>query len=504
MRYLRSMRWRLQAWYGLLLLLLLVGFGLSAYQIDKSMLYGRLDEELRLGLAFTKLFVNAKLDGGFRQSSESSRFREGILMPPRPGNSLSMMASRIEARLRRKQPFAAVENPLYFAIWGSRGELLASSTLLPGTACAPPHLKPYDLQRFRDEGIHRETFQFLEDGSCLMVGRSTQRERSDLAGFAGLLVVVGSGVFLVGILGGGWIVTRAVAPIHQISDAAMEISEGELGRRIAVDDTHSELGKLAGVLNHCFMRLEETFERQRQFTSDASHELRTPLTVMLMTIQSALRRSRSVDEYRDSLETCLRSAQHMKRLTESLLELARLDHETKGNSEAEMGTVVHSSVEMLQSLAEDKGVALIKAIEPVADRVDLLKMEQVVVNLVSNAIQYSDPGSNVLVGLSKVDDRMILFVKDQGKGIAPEDLPRLFDRFYRCDKSRTRRNGHSGLGLAITKAVVDSMKGVISVESRRGEGSLFRVELPSAGGPPVADSCEPFVMRSNSGQSLSA
>jgi heavy metal sensor kinase len=287
-------------------------------------------------------------------------------------------------------------------------------------------------------------------------------------------------VLALGLTGGWWISTRALRPIREISATAARISAGDLTQRIQTSDSSSELGDLAGVLNDTFARLQASFARQAQFTADASHELRTPVSVVLTQTQAALARERPAAEYRESLAACQRAAQRMRRLTESLLTLARLDSgEAAATREpCDLDRVTRDVTDFLRSLAQEQSVALEVESTPTRCEGNAEALGQVVTNLVSNAIYYNRPGGGLQVKVRSEAGAAILVVTDTGQGIAPEDLPHIFERFYRADKARSSTTGRTGLGLAITKAIVEAHGGTIEAATELGKGSTFTVRLP--------------------------
>ena len=295
-----------------------------------------------------------------------------------------------------------------------------------------------------------------------------------------LLGVAGMGVLLFGLAGGWWMASRAIRPIENISVTAMKIAGGDLAQRINIADTNSELGRLAGVLNSTFARLEAAFAHQARFTSDASHELRTPVTVILSQTQTALAHERPAPEYRRALEACQRAAQRMRRLSESLLQLARLDagQDSMKWESFDLSRLALECVGLVRPLAEERRVAL--RCELLAENCygDAERIGQVITNLLTNAIHYNHEGGEIVLTAQGRDSAVFLTVADTGEGIPEEDLPHIFKRFYRADKSRSRAQGHVGLGLAISKAIVDARNGSIEVASRRGVGSTFTVGLP--------------------------
>jgi heavy metal sensor kinase len=305
---------------------------------------------------------------------------------------------------------------------------------------------------------------------------------SDLAAMQRLafwLVAAGTGVLAIGLAGGFWLATRAIRPIDDISTTALKISAGDLSQRINASDTENEFGRLAAVLNSTFARLEAAFAHQVRFTSDASHELRTPVSVILSQTQTALARERTAEEYRETLQACQRAAQRMRKLAESLLELARLDAGQKMKRELfDLSRVVRDSVELLRPLAAERGIEIHAALITVNCPGDAERIGQIVTNLVSNAIYFNREKGEVRVTVHVDNNTAFLAVADTGVGIPTEDLPHIFERFYRVDKSRSRVQGRTGLGLAICKAIADAHGASIDVETRPNEGSTFTLKLP--------------------------
>jgi signal transduction histidine kinase len=261
----------------------------------------------------------------------------------------------------------------------------------------------------------------------------------------------GAGVLALGLAGGWWLASRAIRPIDAISATAARIAAGDLSQRIDTTGTDNELGRLAGVLNATFARLEAAFAQQARFTSDASHELRTPLAVMLSQTQTALARERPVQEYREALEACQRAAQRMRRLSESLLDLARLDSgdERMARTPLDLARVAREAGELLAPLFEERAVGLVSDLPAARCRGDAERIGQVVTNLLKNAIDFGRPGGEVRLAARTEADEVVLTVSDTGVGIRPEDLPHVFERFYRADASRRGGDGRTGLGLAI-------------------------------------------------------
>ncbi len=325
---------------------------------------------------------------------------------------------------------------------------------------------------------YREIADILPSGEEIRVGCSIVPELKELHRTALNLTMIGGLILLVGLAGGGWLVGRAIRPIEAISATAVRISAGDLSQRINVAETESELGQLADVLNSTFARLETAFAQQQQFTADAAHELRTPVSVMLTQTQTALNRERSAPEYRETIEACQRATQRMRRLIESLLELARLDagQEPMKRLQFDLSRTVQDCVELIRPLADERGVKVQCELPPLECRGDAERMAQVITNLLANAIQYNKSNGEIRISARLQDGTVILTVSDTGQGIAAVDLPRVFERFYRADQSRS--SGQTGLGLAISKSIVEAHGGTIEVSSQMQVGTTFTVRLP--------------------------
>ena len=279
----------------------------------------------------------------------------------------------------------------------------------------------------------------------------------------------------------GWLLTNQILrPIEAIQKTAQSISETNLSERINVAKTHSEVGGLAHVLNSMFARLQAAFERQTQFAADASHELRTPLAVIHTEAESALNKPRSPEEYSAALETCLRAAKRMRPLVESLLVLARGD---AGKLQLRRETfdlknTVEDCAALVESLAAERKVSLTLDLQPVQLHADPFRLTQVVANILTNAILYNRPGGTAQATLRSENNFAILTISDTGLGIPPEHLPRIFERFYRVEESRSRELGGAGLGLAICKSIIDAHQGTITATSEVHYGTTFVVRLP--------------------------
>lgn len=283
-------------------------------------------------------------------------------------------------------------------------------------------------------------------------------------------------------LGGYWMSRRALIPVDQMTQAARSIGAQDLALRLVVPPARDELARLAETLNEMLARLEAAFRRIAQFTADASHELRTPIAVMRTSAEIALRKPRSESEYRNTLSQVVQEADKISQLIENLLELARAD---SGAAQMRMertdvSAILMSCCEESKLLADKQGVALCRngAGTSMWVNANAAAIERLFTIVLDNAIKYTPGGGHVDVRLNATNGFAVAQIRDTGIGISAEDIPHVFDRFYRTDRARSRETGGSGLGLAIAKWIAEVHEGGIEVRSTIGSGSLFEIRLP--------------------------
>lgn len=331
--------------------------------------------------------------------------------------------------------------------------------------------------RVRSYPIVREGFQV----GTLQIRQSDEEIAETLSSLLLVLGIAYPMTLLVAVLGGMFLASRALSPVDKITSMARRVTADDLGQRLDLDLPDDEVGRLAKTFDEMIERLDDSFRRQRQFTADASHELRTPLTVMKGQVEVALQRERPQDEYRDVLSAVNEEVDRLIRLASSLLTLARAD---AGEIPLELESIhVHDlvigAVESLTPLADKKGIEIgAESGEDITVQVDEDLMLHLLLNLIDNAIKYTPSGGRVSVGWEMAGDVVELWVKDTGVGIAQEHIPHIMDRFYRVDNARNRSEGGVGLGLAISRWIVEAHGGSLRVESVLGEGSTFTIAIP--------------------------
>jgi len=533
----KSIRWTLQLWHAAILALALGGFGIALYGNIRASRLDAVDSEIEgaarvlaqrpLGPPSFRRGRGAPGQGSTRQVIiRDERFwgqrdgpgrdgRRGDGGPPRfpsiadqlptlfrdavpeleyiPAEGLGVLIQGMDWTADVPRDVLSVvgkdeRDQPYFRILAHDGEVLHGSSITQDipqwqmpAAKEAVWSKPYAKDfRWRDNGNLREVIVPGPFDSYVLVGRSVARERQDLRKLAWVFFGVGAGVLAIGLAGGWLLSSRAIRPIHTITETARSISATDLSRRIDVQDTQTELGELAETLNDTFDRLDKAFQRQVQFTADASHELRTPLAVIHSHAELALSRERSADEYRQTLEACLRASKRMKSLVESLLVLARADagRLELNTSEFDLKSAAEESVHMVEPLAKENEVRIESELAPVEIKADRTRISQLITNLLSNAIRYNRTGGGVKLGVGRENGEAILTVADTGVGIPEDDQRHVFERFFRADKARSREVGGSGLGLAICQSIVEAHGGTISFTSKPNQGTTFVVKLP--------------------------
>jgi signal transduction histidine kinase len=281
-----------------------------------------------------------------------------------------------------------------------------------------------------------------------------------------------------------WLGRSIARPVEVLERHARGLAQGDFTQRVPALDGTTEVEALAATLNRMTERLEKLEGMRRQYVSDVSHELRTPLASIRSITDTLIVHGRTDPELIDRyLPRIVVQTDRLARLATQLLDLAQIE---SGNllsrsGPVELPPVVEEVFAVLQPSAEQRSVTLKRSLPPDLPKVvgDRDRLVQVFLNLVDNALRYTPPGGTVEVGGSASDGRLRLYVRDTGRGIEPEHLPRLFDRFYRVERARTAREGGSGLGLAITRQILVAHGGAITVESTVGLGTTFRIELPA-------------------------
>lgn len=376
----------------------------------------------------------------------------------------------------------------YVQVWGQDGKLVTSSASI---AALTTSLDEYALKSgetmYRDswlEAAHLRVLTVplkmgahkigaLQVGTSLAVVDASQRTLISVMMIVAIIAVLISGI-------GSWVLLgRAFSPLEVITYAVDRVNHADdLSRRVPyAGRRNNEIGNLVESINQTLERLESLFTSQQRFLADVSHELRTPLTVIKGNVD-LMRRMKEADE--ESLTSIDQEAGRLSRLVGGLLMLAQAESGklTLNFNPVELDLLLTEVFTEMQVLAKNKVTIHLNDIDQVMVKGDRDRLKQVLLNLVSNAIQYTPPGGDVFLGLAKIGEQARLTIRDTGAGIPAEDLPHIFDRFYRAEKSRTRSSFSGfGLGLSIAQWIVEHHGGQLKVESKEGKGSTFAIWL---------------------------
>jgi two-component system OmpR family sensor kinase len=438
-----SLRSRLLVWYTALVAVVMTVFGAMVCYVAWRARVNDVDAELRVRVAALARALRPAEAGTF-----------DLVVPPAAADEGT--------------------ESFYHALWTDRGTIIDESN----PELAVPRPSESGGRRTRDG--RRELFAHAEQGVTVLVGRPLDDVRAEVWALALTMLAVGAAAVGLALAGGWWLVGRALTPIDRIGRTARAMVDGDFAARVPIERVESELGQLARALNDAFDRLHESLERQRRFTADASHELRTPLTTISTEAQWALGRDRSAGEYRHSIESCQRAAHRMQRIVERLLALARAESGAAAQTVAvPLDVLVRKVAEELRPLAAARRVTVRVTADAAVAAGDPERFLDAITNVVTNAVQYNVQEGSVDVDVRADDGWATLRVRDTGIGIDPDALPRVFEPFFRADPARSRDAGGAGLGLAVTRAIVEAAGGTVACESAPGLGTTVCVRLPT-------------------------
>jgi heavy metal sensor kinase len=461
-----SIRFRLTAWYAGLLSALLVLFGVFIYvTLDRfleAVLRDTLAKEAQtIGETLVRDVVQNGDDYVIGEIEEhfAPRIMGRFVRVTRPDGTVLYQSGAPHSG--QFDPGAvSVQRADAFPSW--REEHLANGELL---IYGTPYVERTGTKYLIEAGAPHEQVERVLHGLVLSLGIA-------------LPIIVAIAI------GGGYVFMRkALKPLDEVATTAERITSRNLNERVTVSPTGDELEKLAVSLNRMMARLEESFHHISRFSADASHEIRTPLAIIRGELENAFQSRDVSTELKQTIGSALEETERLSRIVEQLLEMSRLEAgETLiERSRFDLVELTKMTVDQMRPLAEEKKLKLsVDAAKPVDIEADRIRLQQIVVNLVDNAIKYTGTEGSISVSVFPVDGMAVLEVADTGIGIPKEALSQVFDRFYRVDKARSRQLGGTGLGLAIVKSICAAYGGNVTVKSAQGKGAIFRVELPSA------------------------
>jgi heavy metal sensor kinase len=452
-----NIRWRLTVWNAVALAVLLAGFGTLVYVLLARVHYQRIDRSLQA--EFDEL--HQKMNG----QRDSARLRHWIY------------------------EFKEHEN-IFCIVYDGSGrvyehtEELAQMSIPPAPAAAPgePRFANLDVPAIGHQRTLSGPLRLGEEEFTVLLMAPLEDVESELGLLLTALLMAVPIVLVVAGAMGYLLARTALAPMEQLHRLTEQITADRLDRRLPVGNAGDEFGHLAQTINAMIARLERSFAEIRRFTADASHELRTPLAAIRMEAEIALGKALSPAEHQQLLGSILEECERLTRLTEQLLALCREDAGSARPAHAplDLGALVGHVVETMRPLAEAKDLDLhTEGNGPIQILGDEVRLRQVFYNVLDNAIKYTPAGGRIDVHLGHRDGAALVTLHDTGIGISPEHLPRVFDRFYRVDKARSRAEGGTGLGLSIAQSIIAAHGGRIELDSQPGKGTTCTVTLPN-------------------------
>ena len=484
----RSIRARLTTWYTLLVLSTLLAFGAASYYYTSNTLSENLDISLGNEVRWVKDFIQPQAS----KVKPSKRSIDALLrtkpkLKPITADSLSADSTAQEADEIWNQIFEHTllsPKKTYIQVADRRGAIIYRSYSLGADSLTLPDSLVLNATQLTTTHLHGEAVRAAvtkDRNFTILVGYPLAELREALENMFSIFLILIPIAVAVSIVGGFSLANKSLRPVHDVTTAARRITAENLDQTIPIRDIDDEIGRLISTMNDMIRRLHDSFAQVRQFSADASHELRTPLTIMRGEIELALRTTKTPEEYRRVLASSLEEILRMTSIINNLLTLAKADqgvHEVK-LSEVNLAELIEELYGDSEALAEHKRIHVsLKNNIPITIVGDKVRLRQLFLNLIDNAIKYTPDGGSVTLSVERRNGMALFEVEDTGIGIPPQDINRIFDRFYRVDKGRSRELGGAGLGLSIAKWIAELHRGSITVKSEPDKGSTFTVHLP--------------------------
>jgi two-component system OmpR family sensor kinase len=478
--FFRSIRTKLTAWYSLVVSVTLISFGLTAYYSTSNTLSENLDRSLKNEVKWLNEIL-------------AKKFPRRRPPPVRPPQVLKPGETKPEEE--ELEPTDEIWNQIYehtllspkkqfIQITDTRGRKLYKSSSLGNDSLyyaeVPfDHILLVSTSEFKDVSLRLAVTQNERMKIYVAYPLEDLNEVLDNL-FSHFLILAPIAILLS--IGLGWfLANKSLKPVDEMSKTARAITAQNLDQTVPHSGVDDELGRLASTFNEMIARLRSSFDQIKQFSIDASHELRTPLTIMRGEMELVLHSEKSPEEYRRVIASNLEEIIRMSAIVENLLTLSKAD---LGRLEIQHEVVpLHEIIRDLyedgEVLAEKKHIKVtLENVDEVNVPGDKVRIRQLLLNLIDNAIKYTPEDGNVSLSLKQLDGMATVSISDTGIGIPTEEIPKIFDRFYRVDKARSRAMGGSGLGLSIAKWIADAHGGKIEVRSEIHRGSTFVVYLP--------------------------
>jgi len=485
----QSIRARLTFWYAIIVLSTLIAFGVISYFYTGEKLSESLDFSLGNEVRWVQNFIQPRssrirpsrrpLEALLRKRQQQHAVvKDSLQHEPPPDDAADEIWNQIyeHTLLSPKKTYIQVADNRRTLLYRSYS-LGEDSLMIPDSLVLnATHLA---TMRFQGEAVRIAATR--DKNFIILVGYPLAELREALENLFSIFLVLIPIAVAISVVGGLYLAYSSLRPVDEVTRRARQITAENLDQRIPDRRVNDEIGRLTSTINDMIGRLRDSFAQIKQFSADASHELRTPVTIMRGEIELALRSRKTTEEYRRVLASALEELLRMSSIMDNLLTLAKADQVVYEPrlSKVDLNELVSELYGDSAILAESKNIRLsMEKNESVTILGDKGKLRQLFLNLITNAIKYTPIGGSVTLSIEKQNGTALFHVRDTGIGIPPRDLDKIFNRFYRVDKARSRELGGSGLGLAIAKSIADTHHGSITVQSELQKGSTFTVHLP--------------------------
>jgi heavy metal sensor kinase len=473
----KTLRFRLTIFFALAVAALLITFVLISYYSLKDSLFKEHDRSLEKHINSLDMILNSKLHPIYSDKSQN------LIIPRR---SVTELADSIYDIIQQEIYEISVLNPKnhYIQVFSPSDTIIYESDNvgkddLPVEESQMNRIIFKTIDSYKNIPIRLAVYK--NSNYTIAVGspiKETITTLNNLNNIFSLLIPLS---LLMLVIGGWYLTQRSLKPIDEMTKIAREITTKHLHKRIQPSRHDDEIGRLILTLNDMIDRLEKSFEKIQQFSADASHELRTPLTILIGELQNALQAQKTAGEYRHIISTSIDEILIMSKIIDDLLTLHKADTNDMilELKEIDLSQLISEIFEDSQIISMKKGIKVIlESTDKILLTGDKIRLRQLFLNLVENAVKYNRKNGEIKIRLVKDSRYAIVAIEDTGIGIPIENGEKIFDRFFRVDKSRSRSEGGTGLGLAISKWIAEKHGGKIEYKSQVDSGSTFFVYLP--------------------------
>ena len=466
--FVKSTRFKTTLWYSIVFLILEIVIGSVIYFYLRSSLYTQLDLSLLKQCELIYHFVNEKSIDLYEFTPDSIYASPDELVYDLAFEAVALNPNNTFIQVRYK-------NKLIFQTENLRG----FHTYLSDSSSTGKFIKTFSDKNLSPHEIREAVFN--ENGYQIITAFPVVLINNALKSLTDLFIIIAPIFFFISIIGGGFIAIKSLSRIDAIIDRTKDITTRNLDEKITGDEFEDEYGRLSRTMNEMISRIKKSIDYMNQFSISAAHELKTPLTILRGEIELALRSRVTPEEYKEILQSNLDETLRLINIVDKLFFISKTDHSLiRINKEkTELNAFIINIIASMKKIAEENNLKLsFQCEEKVYAGIDKSLMNQVIYNLLDNAIKFSNQGGEIIIQLEKTNpNKASISIINQGDYIQPEDQKKIFERFFRIDSSRNRGTGGAGLGLSVVKAIIDMHEGEIEVESNSDGITKFKITI---------------------------